>query len=160
MTRGAPKSDQEDDSNDESALALAGRIKKVLGDRVGNVKPGTRLTDSPACLREDEHGMSLQMQKLMRQAGQEVPEITPDLEINTKHALLQALQQEPDGERFESLAQLLLEQSVLAEGGELPDPAAYLKRVNALLVGALSNDKQQSAVDASGESSPDTSADD
>ena len=160
VTRGAPKSDQEDDSNDESALALAGRIKKVLGDRVGNVKPGTRLTDSPACLREDEHGMSLQMQKLMRQAGQEVPEITPDLEINTKHALLQALQQEPDGERFESLAQLLLEQSVLAEGGELPDPAAYLKRVNALLVGALSNDKQQSAVDASGESSPDTSADD
>jgi len=160
VTRGAPKSDQEDDSNDESALALAGRIKKVLGDRVGNVKPGTRLTDSPACLREDEHGMSLQMQKLMRQAGQEVPEITPDLEINTKHALLKALQQEPDGERFESLAQLLLEQSVLAEGGELPDPAAYLKRVNALLVGALSNDKQQSAVDASGESSPDTSADD
>ena len=149
VTRGQAEASGADDEPDEEALALAGRIKKALGDRIGNVKPGTRLTDSPACLIEEEHGMSLQMQKLLRQAGQEVPETTPDLEINLKHPLIQSLLQESEGKRFQALASVLLDQAVLAEGGDLPDPAAYLKRVNALLVGNLDEAAQEQLNEAS-----------
>ena len=146
VTRGQPEATGASDQPDEKALALAGRIKKALEDRVGNVKPGTRLTESPACLVEEEHGMTLQMQKLMRQAGQEVPETTPDLEINVGHPLVQSLGNQADGKRFETLAMVLLDQAVLAEGGELSDPAAYLKRVNALLIDPVTEGAQE-AVD-------------
>jgi len=140
VTRGQADESKAEAQADEQSLALAGRIKKSLGDRVGNVKPGNRLTDSPSCLIEDEHGMSLQMQKLMRQAGQEVPETTPDLEINPGHPLVRSLAEESEGGRFDDLAAVLLDQALLAEGAQLPDPAAYLKRVNALLVGGASSD--------------------
>ncbi|MFU8833260.1 MAG: molecular chaperone HtpG, partial [Wenzhouxiangella sp.] len=122
--------------NDETK-ALAGRIKKALADRVGNVQAGRRLTDSPGRLVADEHGMTLQMQKLLRQAGQEVPETKPDLEINPDHPLLGAMAAEKDDQRFADLSQLLLDQALLAEGGDLSDPAAYVRRVNELLVAAL-----------------------
>lgn len=121
----------------DEAQALAGRIKKALGERVGNVLPGSRLTESPGCVVADEHGMSLQMQKLLRQAGQEVPDSKPDLEINAGHALLKLMAQEGSEQRFGELAELLLDQALLAEGGELADPAAYVQRVNRLLVDAL-----------------------
>jgi len=121
----------------EEAKKLAGRIKKALGERVGNVQPGTRLTESPACLVADEHELSPLMARMMRQAGQEVPESTPNLEINSEHALLGLMDQLEDGARFDDLASLLLDQALLAEGGELADPAAYVRRVNALLVESL-----------------------
>jgi molecular chaperone HtpG len=155
VTRGQADNSPSDEPADEQALALAGRLKKALGDRVGNVKPGGRLTDSPACLVEDEHGMSLQMQKLMRQAGQEVPETTPDLEINVAHPLVAALEQAGDGQRFNDLAAVLLDQALLAEGAELPDPAAYLKRVNALLVGAFAAPTDEPQPEQSGQRSAD-----
>jgi molecular chaperone HtpG len=122
----------------EAVKKLAGRIKKALGERVGNVQPGTRLTESPACVVADEHELSPLMARMMRQAGQEVPESTPDLEINPDHALLERMAELDDGARFDDLASLLLDQALLAEGGELADPAAYVRRVNALLVESLS----------------------
>ncbi|NBB91724.1 MAG: molecular chaperone HtpG [Gammaproteobacteria bacterium] len=122
---------------DESARTLAGRIKKALGEQVGNVIAGSRLTDSPGCIVSDDDAMSLQMQKMLRQAGQEVPESKPDLEINADHPLLGAMAREEDEGRFGELAQLLYDQALLAEGGELADPAGYVRRVNALLVNAL-----------------------
>ncbi len=129
----------------EDAKKLAGRIKKALGERVGNVQPGARLTESPACVVADEHELSPLMARMMRQAGQEVPEIKPNLEINPEHALLGLMDRLEDGARFDDLASLLLDQALLAEGGELADPAAYVRRVNALLVDSLSG----SAVDNS-----------
>ncbi len=121
----------------ESAKQLAGRIKKSLGGQVGNVIAGSRLTDSPSCIVSDENAMSLQMQKLLRQAGQDVPDSKPDLEINAAHPLLEAMAAEADDARFASLAQLLVDQAMLAEGADLADPAAYVRRVNELLVSAL-----------------------
>lgn len=122
---------------DDETKALAGRIKKALAERVGNVVAGRRLTESPGRLVADEHGMTLQMQKLLRQAGQEVPETNPDLEINPDHPLLGAMAAETDEQRFSDLSQLLMDQALLAEGGDLSDPAAYVRRVNQLLVAAL-----------------------
>jgi molecular chaperone HtpG len=116
---------------------LAERIKAALADRVGEVRPSQRLTESPACIVADEHGLSVQMQKLMRQAGQTLPDSTPDLDINLKHPLIERMAAEPDTERFAALAELIMDQALLAEGGELADPASYVQRVNALLLDAL-----------------------
>ncbi|AKS41993.1 molecular chaperone HtpG [Wenzhouxiangella marina] len=149
VARGKLELGEEADAPDASATALAGRIKQVLGDRVGNVIPGRRLTESPACIVSDEHGMSLQMQKLLRQAGQEVPETKPELEINPTHAVVELMAAEQDEERFGELAQLLFDQALLAEGGELSDPAAYVRRVNALLVSALAPTPTEGDKDAS-----------
>ncbi len=134
------KLDLDDDAGepDEAARELAGRIKQALGEEVGNVQPGTRLTESPGCIVADEQGMTLQMQKMLRQAGQEVPEIKPDLEINAGHPLLQAMAGVSDEKQFGELSRLLFDQALLAAGGELADPAAYVRRVNVLLVEALS----------------------
>jgi molecular chaperone HtpG len=152
VARGKLDLDEDKHEPDEQAKALAGRIKKALGERVGNVLPGRRLTESPGCVVADEHGMTLQMQKLLRQAGQEVPETRPDLEINTDHELLEVMRGESDEGRFTDLSHLLLDQALLAEGGELADPAAYVKRVNQLLVAALagnSGSKKASETDDS-----------
>lgn len=135
---------------DEAAKRLAGRIKKSLGQQIGNVMAGSRLTDSPGCIVSDEDGMSLQMQKLLRQAGQDVPDSKPDLEINVGHPLLEVMAEEADGARFDSLAQLLFDQALLAEGAELADPAGYVRRVNELLVTALGGGRV--SADASDES--------
>ncbi|MCC5863678.1 MAG: molecular chaperone HtpG [Wenzhouxiangella sp.] len=137
VTRGKLELDDAAAEPNEAAKALAGRIKKALGNEVGNVRPGQRLTDSPSCIVSDEGGMSLQMQKLLRQAGQEVPETTPDLEINPDHPLLAAMSVIDDEARFAELSRLLFDQARLAEGGELADPAGYVRRVNQLLVEAL-----------------------
>ena len=91
----------------------------------------TRLVDSPACLVVEDHGISLQLQRLLKQAGQAAPDSKPILEINPEHALVKKL----DGSaQFEDLAHILFDQALLAEGGLPADPAAYVRRVNALLV--------------------------
>jgi molecular chaperone HtpG len=151
VTRGKLELDQDQYQADEATQALAGRIKKALGDRVGNVQAGRRLTDSPGCVVADEHGMSLQMQKLLRQAGQEVPESKPDLEFNPDHPLLQLMSAESNESRFEDLSNLLLDQALLAEGGELADPAAYVHRVNKLLVESLTTGQDSAQANADGE---------
>lgn len=133
---------------DESSKQLAGRIKQVLGEQVGNVTAGSRLTESPGCIVSDDNAMSLQMQKMLRQAGQDVPDSKPDLEINARHPLLEAMADETNDARFGELSQLLFDQALLAEGGELADPAGYVRRVNALLVNALGGKGGSSEDDA------------
>lgn len=128
----------------KAAKKLAERIKKALGEQVGEVSATHQMTDSAARMVNDEHGMSIQMQKFMRQAGQHVPESTPSLEFNPDHALVQVIEAQPDGDRFKALARLLFDQALLAEGGELADPAAYVRDVNALLVSALKSSDTES----------------
>jgi molecular chaperone HtpG len=116
----------------EESKDVVERIRKALGDRVQDVRVTTRLTDSPACIVLSEHEMALHMQRLMKQAGHEVPIGRPVLEINPRHALFGKMRTQSDAE-FENWALLLLEQAILAEGGQLEDPAGFVKRVNSLL---------------------------
>ncbi len=114
--------------------ALLKRVSEALGEQVSAVHSSQRLTDSAACLVLDEQEMAIHLQQMLRQAGQEVPESHPALELNPGHALVKQLAEESDQQRFESLAQLLFEQAMLAEGGVLPDPAGFVRRINAMLV--------------------------
>ncbi|MBI2993314.1 MAG: molecular chaperone HtpG [Gammaproteobacteria bacterium] len=113
---------------------LAARIKDALGDRVREVRASSRLTDSPACLVADENELSRQMQKILRAAGQTLPEQRPILEINPGHPLIARLGAEQDAARFQDWARLLLDQAVLSEGGQLEDPAGFVRRLNSLLL--------------------------
>jgi len=111
------------------------RLKAALKDRVKDVRTTTRLVDSPACIVVDEGDMSSHLARLLKQAGQSAPKSLPTLEVNPVHALLLRLEGTAEGdERFDDLAQILFDQALLAEGGQLEDPAAYVKRVNRLLV--------------------------
>jgi len=118
---------------EKNAAPLVERIKQLLGDKVRAVKVSARLTESPACLVIDEYEMALHMQKLMRAAGQEVPDQAPVLEINPEHALLKRLAASTDDALATDLALIVLDQARLAEGGQLDDPSAFLRRMNALL---------------------------
>jgi molecular chaperone HtpG len=106
------------------------RLKEALKDRVKDVRPTTRLVDSPACLVVEEGDASAHLSRMLKQAGQASPVAKPTLEVNVEHALVRRLE---GSERFDDLAHILLDQAVLAEGGQLEDPAAYVRRVNALL---------------------------
>jgi len=106
-------------------------LKKALGERVKDVRITLRLTDSPACLVADAHDLGGHLQRLLKAAGQKVPVSKPILEVNPGHPLVRRLQGEEG--RFEEWAELLFEQSILAEGGQLEDPAAFVRRVNRLL---------------------------
>lgn len=92
-----------------------------------------RLTDSPSCLVLDQFDMGLQMQQIMRAAGQEVPQSKPILEINPEHPLVVRLKDMADQAQFENWSHILFDQAMLAEGGQLEDPAAYVKRINQML---------------------------
>ncbi len=110
------------------------RLKTALKERAKDVRPTTRLVDSPACIVVDEHDMSSHLARLLKQAGQDAPKGQPILEVNPVHALVKRLQGTAEGdERFDDLAQILFDQALLAEGGQLEDPAAYVQRVNRLL---------------------------
>lgn len=117
---------------------LVKRVKNVLESRVDDVRVTNRLTGSPACLVVGEYDMGAQMRRLLEQAGQAVPESKPIFEINPEHPLVSKLDQEADEDRFADLANILFDQASLAEGGTLQDPAAYVSRLNKLLL-ELSN---------------------
>ncbi len=119
---------------DEKAKPLLERITSALAERVAEVRVTHRLTDSPACLAVGEYDMGMQMRKIMEAAGQTVPESKPIFEINTLHPLLMKLDREVDEDRFTELASILFDQSCLAEGRQLDDPAAYISRLNKLLL--------------------------
>jgi len=108
------------------------RIQDVLGDRASAVRLTERLTDSPACLVSDKHGMSLHLERLLKEAGQSVPASKPVLEINPHHPVVERLTRESDPALFSDWSQILFDQAVLAEGGELDDPAGFVKRLNKL----------------------------
>jgi molecular chaperone HtpG len=114
----------------ESFKPVLARLKEALKDKAQDVRVTTRLVDSPACLVVSEGGMSLQLARLLKQAGQKAPEVRPVLEVNASHPLVQKLDTSPN---FHDLAHILFDQALLAEGGLPEDPAAYVKRVNALL---------------------------
>jgi molecular chaperone HtpG len=113
---------------------LIERLGSALEDRVAEVRATNRLTDSVACLVVGDFDMGAQMRRMMEAAGQEVPESKPILEINPGHPLAKIVDQEPDEERFGDLASIIFDQALLAEGGQLDDPAAYVSRLNKLLL--------------------------
>lgn len=114
----------------ESFKPVLAKLKEALKDKAQDVRVTTRLVDSPACLVVTEGGMSLQLARLLKQAGQKAPDVKPVLEVNASHPLVKKLDGSP---HFHDLAQILFDQALLAEGGMPEDPAAYVKRVNALL---------------------------
>ncbi len=116
----------------EALKPLLERLKVVLKDRAKDVRTSTRLVDSPACIVVDEGGMSSHLARMLKQAGQDASKSLPILEVNPDHALVKRLDADA---RFDDLALLLFDQALLAEGGQLEDPAAYVQRVNRLLVG-------------------------
>ncbi|TAM24438.1 MAG: molecular chaperone HtpG, partial [Nevskiaceae bacterium] len=116
------------------------RLKKVLAGKVGDVRLSARLTESPACLVADEYGMSLRMARMMKAAGQNMPfGGQPIFEINAGHPLVARLKDSADETSFAELAELLHDQAVLAEGGQLDDPASFVKRLNKLILDGLSD---------------------
>jgi molecular chaperone HtpG len=115
------------------------RLGKVLMGKVASAQVSARLTDSPAVLVAGEFGVSLRMGRILKQAGQNNPFATlPILEVNPKHPLVERLKETADGESFSDLAHVLYDQAMLAEGGELDDPAVFVRRVNRLIVEGLS----------------------
>jgi molecular chaperone HtpG len=111
---------------------LVERMRASLGERVKDVRVTHRLTDSPSCLVSDDGEISGHLERLLRQAGQKAPERRPILEINPEHGLVRRLN--VDDPAFDDWACLLHDQALLAEGGQLPDPAGYVRRVNAMLL--------------------------
>ena len=115
----------------ETFKPVLAKLKEALKDKAEDVRVTSRLVDSPACLVVTDDGMSMQLARMLKQAGQSAPEVKPVLEVNPEHALVKKL----DGSvHFHDLAHILFDQALLAEGGLPADPAAYVKRVNALLV--------------------------
>jgi len=110
------------------------RAKNVLGERVSDVRASHRLTESASCIVLGDQEMALHLQRLLEQAGQEVPDTKPVLELNPAHPLVQRLREEGDDARFTDLALILFDQALLSEGAALEDPAEFVRRVNALLV--------------------------
>lgn len=110
------------------------QMKDGLGDKVKEVRISTRLTDSPSCLVVEQQDMAVSMQKILKQAGHEVPNIEPILEINVEHPLVKRLNDEQNDDKFTDLSHLLFDQAMLSEGGQLEDPVAFVTRMNQLLL--------------------------
>jgi molecular chaperone HtpG len=131
--------DEEEKKAHESAAEdlkpLIEKIKTALGERVRDVRVTYRLTDSPACLVADAGDLSFNLERMLKAAGQKVPTSKPILEINPDHPLVARLKAEESSERFDDLSHVLFDQSLLAEGGQLEDPATFVKRLNQLMLG-------------------------
>ena len=135
---GKLQDDAEKKAAEEAAVSfkpILEKLKEALKDKAEDVRITTRLVDSAACLVVKDHGMSTQLARMLKQAGQEAPETKPILEVNAEHALVKKLEASAANEAlFGDLAHILFDQALLAEGGLPDDPAAYVKRVNSLLV--------------------------
>ena len=110
------------------------RMQSALGDKVKEVRVSHRLTSSPSCLVLEQQDMAMHMQKILQQAGHNIPASKPVLEINPGHDLVRRLRDEADAERFGDWSHVLFDQAMLSEGGQLEDPAAFVRRLNALLL--------------------------
>lgn len=119
---------------ENESKGLVQRVREALGERVESVRVSHRLTSSPACIVLGEHDMALYMQQLLKQAGHEMPGSKPVLEINPGHPMVARLDSESDDTRFKEWSMLLLDQAVLAEGGQLEDPAGFVARLNQLML--------------------------
>jgi molecular chaperone HtpG len=107
-------------------------MRQSLGERVKDVRVTRRLTESPACLVADEHDVSANLARMLKAAGQRAPEAKPILEINPRHPVVAHLRS--DDRRFDDWASVLFDQALLAEGGQLDDPATFVKRINQLML--------------------------
>jgi len=119
---------------DKEYEPLVKKIQESLGDEVKEVRVTHRLTDSPACLVSEEHELGANLERILKDAGQEVPTSKPILEINPQHPIVIKLKSKTDDGEIGEWSHILLDQSRLAEGGQLGDPAAYVKRLNKLLL--------------------------
>lgn len=129
------KVDKEHDKQAEGDYAnTLENMKTALGDAVKEVRLSKRLTDSPACIVLDEQDLSAQMERMLRASGQPVPNRKPILEVNPEHKMIKRLRAEQDKARFDDWAHILLDQAILAEGGQLEDPALFVQRFNKLLL--------------------------
>ncbi len=113
---------------------LLDRVKTALGEKVKEVRITHRLTTSPACLVADEQAMDASLERLLKSAGQTIPGSNPIMEINPQHPIVEALKKEKDETRFQDWAFILFEQALLSEGGQLDDPAAFVKRLNEMFI--------------------------
>jgi len=129
----ADKKQQEEAS--KAAAPLVSKLKELLGERVGDVRVSARLTDSPSCLALSDFEMAPHLARLLREAGHDMPQGKPTLEINPQHPLLKRVEAETDTAKAADLANLLLDQAEIAAGAQLPDPAAFVQRLNRLIVG-------------------------
>ncbi|WP_158755522.1 molecular chaperone HtpG [Dyella sp. S184] len=129
----ADKKKQEESAKE--AEPLVKKLKDLLGDRVGDVRVSARLTDSPSCLALSDYEMAPHLARLLREAGHDMPDNKPTLEINPQHALLKRVEAEADESKAKDLATLLLEQAEIAAGAQLPDPSAFVQRMNRVLLG-------------------------
>jgi len=119
---------------EEQSKNLITHIKEALNEKVEDVRVSHRLTSSPSCIVLNDHDMALYMQHLLKQAGHEMPSTKPVLEVNPSHPLLARMEAETDDERFSEWASVLLDQAILAEGGQLEDPAGFVHRLNKLML--------------------------
>ncbi|MDH5435055.1 MAG: molecular chaperone HtpG, partial [Gammaproteobacteria bacterium] len=113
---------------------LIDKIKGYLGDKVEEVKVSSRLAESPSCVVSSNDAMSLQMARLMKSAGQQVPEIKPIFEINIEHPLVKQLDNKMDDETFNDWVSVLYDQAILSESGHLDDPSSFTQKLNRLLL--------------------------
>ena len=123
----------QDDMNEEHKPLLK-KIKKTLESRIEAVNVSRRLVDSPACVVSGEHELNPQVRRMLEASGQEIPESKPILEINVDHPLVSRLSGETDNTRFDELSHIVLDHALLAEGSQLDNPAAYVHRMNKLLL--------------------------
>ncbi len=130
--------DKEDKKKAEKAAKdyekMLKQMKDGLGEKVKEVRVSTRLTDSPSCLVVEQQDMAVSMQKILKQAGHDLPNVEPILEINVNHPLVKRLNDEQDDNKFSDLSHLLFDQAMLSEGGQLEDPVAFVTRINQLLL--------------------------
>ena len=138
----AEKKEQEKESGEHRDLIE--KIQKTLGEKVKEVRITHRLTGSPACLVSDQWGMSMNLERLLKAAGQKVAGVKPILEINPHHPIVQGLKYESDETRFGDWSHILFDQALLAEGGQLDDPASFVKRLNELMLALAGGSRPKS----------------
>jgi molecular chaperone HtpG len=118
----------------KSSEKLVKRMKNTLGDRVEDVRVTNRLTDSPACIVLHEHDMAMHMQRILKEAGHAMPGSKPILEINPDHPIVKKLGGEKSKKKFDDWSDILFDQAILAEGGQLDDPSGFVTKLNKMLV--------------------------
>ena len=126
------KKEQQEVSKEFQGIVV--QMKDTLGEQVKDVRLTHRLTNSPACLVKDAYDMSANLERILKQAGQDIPASKPILELNPQHPLVEKLKNEKDSDRFKDMTFILFDQALLAEGGQLDDPAAFVSRLNELLL--------------------------
>ncbi|MCP4981580.1 MAG: molecular chaperone HtpG [Gammaproteobacteria bacterium] len=127
-------SEKELEEKSKSAEKLLKRMKTALEDKAADVRVTNRLTDSPACIVLNEQDMAMHMQRILKEAGHELPSSKPILEINTDHPIVKKLDAEKSKKKFADWSDILFDQALLAEGGQLEDPASFVAKLNKMLV--------------------------